>query len=120
MINKVLVLIAICFISFGLYYDWKETLGICAGITWGLTNLYFIKQLVSFLLMGKQKSYLQVLLFVLIKFPLLYLVGYGLLMIPYFTPWSLLIGFSIVLVGLTQKWLWNSRGMNKQEQKTFD
>lgn len=89
-----------------LYYRWHDVLGICLGITWGLLNLYFIKQLLQSVLIPNKRNFLKIFVFILIKFPLLYFLGYGLLLIPYFSPWSLLIGFSLILILSTQNWFW--------------
>lgn len=114
LLRRVLIILISCISLIGLYYDWNAMLGIYTGIVWGLANFYFIKQLVSCFLMAKQKNYMQILLFALIKFPLLYLVGYGLLSIPYFSPWNLLIGFSIALIVIMQRGLMNPLDSLKQ------
>lgn len=68
------------------------------GAFWGLVNLYFIKQLLYGFLIQRPWLPLKMALLVLIKFPVLYGVGFGFLYYQEDIPWALLAGFSISLV----------------------
>lgn len=90
------------------YFFPSNTLYILAGTIWGLINLYFIKQLLYELLLKTPKNLLKIALLTLIKFPILYGLGFGLLYYQKDIPWALLIGFSGVLILSTQKWFWKA------------
>lgn len=90
------------------YYSFFSTLWFIAGACWGLINLYFIKQLLYELLIANPKNLLKMALCGLIKFPALYIAGFGLL---YYQPeasWPLLGGFTAVLALSTQKRFWKA------------
>lgn len=111
------ILGAMTLLTVALFYSYQEAVGIFIGMLWGYINLYFIKQLMHCVLIIEKRELLKILLLLLIKFPLLYLVGYALLLIPYFSPWSLLIGFSVILIACTQRWFWTSHFADRAVQK---
>lgn len=82
----------------GLYHSNLFSLGISAGALWGGINLYFIKELCESYLINEKKN-----IFYLtgLKFPILYLFGYVLL--NFFSPVALLIGFSLLFPALIIK-----------------
>jgi hypothetical protein len=81
-----------------------------AGLSWGLINLYFIRQLLFELLVTIEKNYLKMFLLALVKFPVLYGVGFGLLCLQEDFPWAMLAGFGVALAASTQKRLWKAYG----------
>ena len=92
--TKILTLI-LSFLALGFYFQPITTFGIGLGVLWGGANLFFIKQLLYGLLLASPKNCLKLLLMTLVKFPLLYGAGYGLLLI--LSPWDLLIGLTLTL-----------------------
>ncbi|NIN01005.1 MAG: hypothetical protein GTO24_23840 [candidate division Zixibacteria bacterium] len=102
-INRVirtsLVLAALGFLFVTVYYDFKFGGGILAGTIWGCLNLLFLTHLITEVFTpGKEVSKGKVILIALVKFPLLYLLGYLLLRIRYFPPVSLLSGFTLIFL----------------------
>lgn len=92
-------LAATCF-AFCLFFDPSFGSGIAAGATWGCVNLFLLKHLVQNWLVLGPRDYIRVYTVSFIKFPLLYLAGYGLLTISYFPILSLLLGFSLIFVAI--------------------
>lgn len=88
------------------YYDLLVTLSFLAGVCWGLINLYFIQQLLYKSLIEKPKNLFKIAMLFLVKFPLLYSVGFGLLYYQSEFTLSLMAGFSGVLVLSLQKGFW--------------
>jgi len=95
-IKVTLIVAVICLVVVGFYYGLSYGLGIFAGAVWGCVNLYLIKQVVGNTLTLEQKDYLKIFTILGIKFPLLYLAGYGLLKIKYLPALNLLLGFSLI------------------------
>lgn len=73
--------------------EWLKGIGFLLGAIWGCANLYFLKKVLQFLLI---KQGLKLYIGLAIKFPLLYLVGW--LSLKFFPPFSLMAGFSLVLI----------------------
>ena len=98
-IIKTTSVVALMVALFGsVYYDWQPSLGFLAGATWGLLNLYLIKSLVTeAITTGKPRKWVAIGIGV-VKFPVLYFAGYLLLDLGYFSPVSLLAGFSLLFV----------------------
>jgi hypothetical protein len=95
-IKVTLIVAVICLVVVGFYYGLSYGLGIFAGAVWGCVNLHLIKQVVGNTLTLEQKDYLKIFTILGIKFPLLYLAGYGLLKIEYLPALNLLLGFSLI------------------------
>jgi hypothetical protein len=91
-----LLLASICFILEGLLVNLPFGIGVFAGAFWGCINLFLLRHLLQNWLIID--SYNSVKLYTLLglKFPLLYLLGYGLLQL--FPTLSLILGFSTILV----------------------
>jgi|ERR1700722_4403973 len=87
----------ICLIGGSLTHYVREGISLFAGALWGSVNFYLLKHLMQNLLLHKEKKYLKLIILFSIKWPLLYLAGYGLLKTGYFSSAYLLIGFSIIL-----------------------
>lgn len=107
MIKLTLALATIVFIYSGLAEGFYESLGIYAGASWACVNLWFIAKLMKNLLDPESKNYMRVLGFVGIKFPVLYAIGYFLLASPYFFTYSLMIGFTLLMVSVFFQWIWD-------------
>ncbi len=95
-IKATLVVALLCLIVVSFYYGLPYGMGIFAGAVWGCVNLFFLKQLVQNWLILGPRDYLKIYTILGIKFPLLYLAGYGLLKIKYLPPLNLLLGFSLI------------------------
>lgn len=96
---KTLIIIsALSLLGASAYYNFFITLWFVAGALWGLINLYFIQQLLYGLLIAKPKKFFRIAMLALIKFPVLYGAGFGLLYYQSEFAWALLAGFSGVLV----------------------
>jgi hypothetical protein len=96
LIKATVILAALIFLG-GVWFDPGWFLGLLIGALWGSANLYFIKKLiVSWLSPEQEKNWANNAYVTLIKFPLLYFLGYAILSSGRFTEVSLLAGFSLV------------------------
>ncbi|MCE2982121.1 MAG: hypothetical protein LW832_01015 [Parachlamydia sp.] len=73
---------------------------ILAGTGWGCLNLYFLKKFLEEYLKGSAREYLSCYTWMLIKFPLLYLFGFGLLKLKVFSLLGLTAGFSLIFASM--------------------
>jgi len=94
-------LLTLIFGSF--YYGFNPALSVFTGIVWGMVNLYFLSLLIRTTLKPEGADKAAALVIVLIKFPLLYFVGYLLMTSSFFRPLLLVIGFTINLVVIVLK-----------------
>jgi len=101
--QKIVIIIALSLLAAGAYISFFGTLWFLVGALWGLVNLYFIKQLLYSLLIENPKNLPKIALFVLIKFPVLYGAGFGLLYYQSDFLWEFVAGFSVLLVLSTQR-----------------
>jgi hypothetical protein len=85
------------------YYGFRPAISVFTGIIWGMVNLYFLSLLVrsTLRLDGADKATALVVLF--IKFPLLYVSGYFLMVSDYFSQLLLLAGFTLNLLVIVLK-----------------
>lgn len=98
-IKTSLVVAILCFLFVTVYYNFKFGAGILAGTIWGSLNLWFLTQLiVEIFSPGKEVRKGKVILIAVLKFPLLYAVGFILLRINYFPPLSLVSGFTLIFL----------------------
>ncbi len=96
-IIRMTLILAVLIALFGsVYYNWQESLGILLGAVWGVLNLYFIKGVIVQVVTPKETQKSLAFILVVVKFPVLYVAGYFLLACGYFSPQSLLIGFSLI------------------------
>lgn len=96
---RTFALVLLIYIPFGLYYfGLFSTLAILSGGVWGLLNLLFITALVQVTMRPEGAETMKALGVALVKFPLLYAAGFGLLMVPQFNPIFLLAGFGGVIL----------------------
>ncbi|MEP0827339.1 MAG: hypothetical protein AB1690_04345 [Candidatus Zixiibacteriota bacterium] len=97
-------LVALLSLAFGsFYYGFKPSLSVFTGIVWGMINLYFLSLLVRSSLRPEGADKASALIFLLLKFPLLYLSGYFLMTNDYFDPLLLVIGFTVSLLIIVLK-----------------
>jgi hypothetical protein len=98
-IKTSLVVSALAFLFVTVYHNFRFGAGILVGTIWGCANLYFLTNLITEIFSpGRDVRKGKVILIVLVKFPLLYLVGYVLLMIKYFPALSLVSGFTLTFL----------------------
>jgi len=92
-------IVLLIFLPFGVYYlgVWPA-LAVFSGGVWGMVNLIFISALVRAAIRPEKVSKRKVLGIAIFKFPLLYLSGYALAIVPQFDPLYLLGGFSSLLL----------------------
>ena len=81
-----------------LYWGWQTGFGILLGCAWGAANLILIKIIITGAISPSPVHNKKMLIFGVIKFPLLYGIGYLLLKLGYFPPESLVIGFTIIFL----------------------
>jgi hypothetical protein len=110
------------FLFVTVYYDFKFGAGILSGAIWGCLNLIFLTHLITEVFTPAQEVRKgKIILIALIKFPLLYLFGFGLLKINYFPPISLLSGFTLIFLVMFLKALGRwilSLDSNKRKKMT--
>lgn len=98
-IKTSLVLAVLILLFVTVYYEFKFAAGILAGCVWGCLNLFFLTQLVTEIFSpGKEVRKGKVVLIAVVKFPLLYAVGYLLLKTSFFPPLSLICGFTLIFL----------------------
>ena len=102
-IKKILSLFSLLLFIIGFAFNPCRTLGITLGTVWGFLNIFFLKQVLQNLLLQTENKNRKLLMFSLIKFPLLYLLGFALLSIKSLSALDLLIGFTLALVGTLLK-----------------
>jgi hypothetical protein len=96
---RTFALVLLIYVPFGLYYfGLFPTLAVLSGGVWGMLNLIFITALVQSTLRAEGAQTSKAIGLALIKFPLLYGAGFGLLMVPQFNPIFLLAGFGGVIL----------------------
>lgn len=112
------VVLLVC-LPFGLYYlGVYPTLAVFSGGVWGIVNFIFLSAVIRSAIRPEGADGRRLVLFALIKFPLLYLSGYFLLKVPMFNPLHLLIGFSITLAVMVLKVAGRLLlGLDSEEQK---
>lgn len=81
-----------------LYWDGLAAMGLGLGAIWGCLNLYFLKKLLEEYVTLPSKEGLKCYTWMAIKFPLLYVAGYGLLRV--FAILSLVCGFSLLFIAI--------------------
>jgi hypothetical protein len=121
-IKTSLVVAVLGFLFVSVYYDFKFGAGILVGTIWGGLNLYFLTNLITEIFSpDKEVRRGKVILIVLVKFPLLYLIGYVLLIIKYFPALSLVSGFTLIFLVMFLKALGRwvlSLDVSKKSEKT--
>lgn len=95
-----LVLAAMGFAGMSTYTSFVEGLSLFLGGVWGAANLWMITMLLQNLLLPDQRSFLKIFAYMALKFPLLYFAGYLLATDGYFSLTYLMVGSSIIFLGL--------------------
>lgn len=122
-IKTSLVVSVLGFLFVTVYYNFRFGAGILVGAIWGSLNLYFLTNLITEIFSpGKEVRKGKVILIVLVKFPLLYLIGYVLLIIKYFPAISLVSGFTLIFLVMFLKalgrWVLSLETSKKPETKS--
>jgi hypothetical protein len=101
---KTFGILLLVYVPFGLYYGGGyPTVAVLSGGVWGMLNLLFLSAFIRVTLIPGKVPLERAIIFGLVKFPLLYLAGYGLLKISVFDPLLLLAGFSGVMAVMLLK-----------------
>jgi hypothetical protein len=101
---RTFALVLLIYVPFGLYYfGLFPTMAVVSGGVWGILNLLFISALIQATMRPEGAETMKAIGMALIKFPLLYGAGFGLLMIPEFNPIFLLAGFGGVILIIVLK-----------------
>ncbi|CCB87312.1 MULTISPECIES: hypothetical protein [Parachlamydia] len=79
---------------------YKNAASLCLGVMWGCANLFLLKYLLKSILGNEQKNVLKIFTLMGLKIPLLYLLGYFLLASPYLNSLYLVLGFSLIFLGI--------------------
>ena len=95
-IKVTLILAAVSLLAVSVYYGFGFGLAIFLGSLWGCVNLFFIKLLVQEFITAEKRDYLKIWTILGIKFPILYLAGFGLLQVDYLPALNLALGFSLI------------------------
>ena len=74
--------------------------GILIGAGWGILNLWMIQLFLKEYLLMTPRNPLKYYPYLLVKFPLLYLIGYLLLVFNLASPLTFVIGFSLLMVAI--------------------
>jgi hypothetical protein len=96
----VALLAALCL---AVYFDWKYALGFLVGVAWSLLNLTVIRGLIKEVVSPHEARKNVAALLALLKFPLLYVAGYFILVSEWFSVSSLMIGFSLMFAVIVLK-----------------
>jgi hypothetical protein len=92
--TAVLALIVALYLT--MYYSGRVASGFLIGVAWSLTNLYFIKGMVTELITPNETRKDVAVVLGFVKFPILYVGGYLIIASGYFPIYSLLAGFSLI------------------------
>jgi hypothetical protein len=99
-ITRIVKTTAVVALIVALYLTWylsgRVALGFLVGVTWGLINLHFIKGMITELITPNKPRKDVAFVLGLIKFPLLYVIGYFIVASDYFSVYALLAGFSLL------------------------
>lgn len=88
----------LAFVFLSAFSHFFDGVGVLIGAIWGCVNLFLLKHVMrSWLTLGEQ-DYLQMYTLVGIKFPILYVLGYGILNIEALSILSLVMGFSLIFL----------------------
>jgi hypothetical protein len=99
-LNLTIGLAFFCFLILGLYQNFLLATGILWGAGWGLLNLYFLKKMLLEWLKLQGRNRLRLFFILQVKFPFLYLIGYGLLKLKLFSPFIFLMGFNLIFLAI--------------------
>ncbi len=97
-IKVTLILALAAYLITGIYAGFSLGMAVLLGAFWGMANLYFIKISFEKWLAPGNRDHLMLFAFLQLKFPLLYLAGYGLLKV--FSPLYLVMGSSLIFLAI--------------------
>lgn len=97
-IKTSLILAAILFPFLAMYVRTPFAVAFLLGCAWGCLNLLAIRILVTQLITPQEKNVVLILAFIFLKFPLIYFLGYLLVIWGYPPLFGLLWGFSSILI----------------------
>ncbi len=80
------------------FYGFEAVLGFTAGASWALLNFYLIKLLVKKYLAVQSRDYISLAGWMIIKFPVLYGLGFLLLKIEYWPVLAVIAGLSLAFL----------------------
>ena len=98
-----LILAILVFLYSWGYYSLSSAVGILTGTVWGCLNLFFITSLVTEFIKVDERDYIKIWIMLLVKFPMLYGLGFLALKINYLKPLTFLLGFTLVLAVIVLK-----------------
>ena len=120
-IKTSLVVSAFILIFGAVYYDWNYSLGISIGLLFNCANLWVIRGLIEQTITPSARRPLPILLISVVKFPVLYLIGYLILKADIVPVTSLLVGFTllfaIVVLKVIGRQLTSTRFMKMADSK---
>ncbi|GEM_PF-38444 len=99
------VLCGLVSISFLFAGHWKSSLGVTTGFFWIFLNTYFLFQLVQMSFTPQAKPKDKIFVLSILKFPVLYLIGFFILKSRFFPVHSILTGLSIFLAVFLIAWI---------------
>lgn len=85
------------------YFDWKFGLGFFVGTAWSLINLFFIRGMIKEVVSPNEARKSITAVLALLKFPLLYVAGYFIVVSEFFSVYALLAGFSLLFAVIVLK-----------------
>ncbi|MDD5085674.1 MAG: hypothetical protein PHE61_06500, partial [Candidatus Omnitrophica bacterium] len=106
--NVALILMAVIFVATAITVGIKWAAGFTIGSAWSLVNFLVTLSLLKIGILEKSKS--KLLLILLVKFPVLYLVGFLVLILRFFPASSLLTGLALPLAVAGGIKLWPKAG----------
>lgn len=99
------VLCGLASVGFLFAGDWKSSLGVMTGFFWIFLNTFFLFQLTQMSVALSAKSKDKIFALCILKFPVLYLIGFFILKIRFFPVHSILAGLSIFLAVFLIVWI---------------
>lgn len=86
------------------FKGWIWSVGILTGSLWVFLNSFFLYQLLEMALHPQLKQKEKILIFSVLKFPVLYIAGFFILRAKFFPVYSLLLGLTIYFTALGIVW----------------
>ena len=106
-IKLTLILVVIMALGFSLMHQWRFGAGLLVGASWSVINFFFLLNLLKIAIL--KRSPLKLSLLLLVKFPVLYLVGFLILVSKFFYLSSLLFGSVLIILVAGAMLLWTKR-----------
>lgn len=83
---------------------WPWSLGVMIATFWIFLNFFFLFRLMEIAMNPKGKAKDKILLFSILKFPVLYAAGFFILNARFFPVYSLLLGLTLFMIAFTLEW----------------